>query len=479
MTRWSGLLTDIAPLREYPLFRRLFTGTALSSVGSALTSFAVPLQVYDSTHSPFAVGAIGVVSVVPTLALGLLGGTLLDAVDRRKLVLACTAALAVVSAALAAQAFAALSAIWPLYVLVAVQSGINAVNIPARRTFVPSLLPADSVAAGLALNRLSLQLTMVAGPALAGLITAAAGGHLQACYLIDMVSFGAALYGVAGLPAMAAKPDAARPGPRAVAEGARFIRRSQVLSGAFLADLNAVVFGLPVALFPAINAERFGGRPTTLGLFTAAIGVGGLVSSALTGPVSRVVRQGLVMLVTVTVWGAAFAGFAVARSLWLTLSMLAIAGAADTFTVVFRSAIVQAVTTDELRGRLTATEYVISMGGDSLGRLESGALGSLTSPVIAALSGGLATVAFAGVIGLTLPGFTRYRAGSDRPPRTEPGARAAAPGFGGFPTSPAPAADPAGSPGSDQVGMALWQRRSPGTGGTRRSTGSTFCAPGT
>jgi MFS family permease len=425
MTRKSRLLTDIAPLREHPQFRRLFAGTALSGVGSALTSFAVPLQVYDMTHSPFAVGAIGVVSLVPTLALGLLGGTVLDAVDRRKLVLACSAALAVVSAALAVQAFAGLSAVWPLYILVAAQSGISAVSIPARRTFVPSLLPAGSLAAGLALNRLSIQLTMIVGPALAGVITAAAGGHLQACYLIDAVSFGAALYGVAGLPAMPPQPGAARPGLRAAAAGVRFIRHSQVLAGTFLADLNATVFGLPVALFPAINAERFGGRPTTLGLFTAAIGVGGLVSSALTGPVSRVVRQGLVMLGTVAIWGAAFAGFALARSLWLTLGMLAIAGAADTFTVVFRSTIVQAVTTEALRGRLTATEYVISMGGDSLGRLESGALGSLTTPVIGALSGGLATVVFAGVIGIALPGFARYRAGTESP-ASPPGGESAA-----------------------------------------------------
>ena len=411
MSLLSGWLTDFSPLREYPQFRRLFGGTLLSAIGSALTSFAVPLQVYDLTRSPFAVGAIGLASLVPVLTIGLLGGSVLDAVDRRVLVLACTGALAVTSAVLAAQAFAGLSALWLLYVLAAMQSAISAVNIPARRTLVPSLLPAGSLAAGMALNRLSFQVTMIVGPALAGLVTAAAGGHLQACYLIDVVSFGAALYGVAGLPSMPPQPGAARPGLAAVAEGLRFIRRSQVLAGAFLADLSATVFGLPVALFPAINAERFGGSPATLGLFTTAIGVGGLVSSALTGPVARVVRQGLVMLATVTIWGAAFAGFALSQSLWLTLAMLAVAGAADTFTVVFRSTIVQAVTTDELRGRLTAAEYVVGIGGDSLGGLESGALGSLTSPVISALAGGLATIGLAAVIGLALPGFARYRAG--------------------------------------------------------------------
>ena len=128
------------------------------------------------------------------------------------------------------------------------------------------------------------------------------------------------------------------------------------LLGAFLADLNATVFGLPIALFPAINAERYGGDPRTLGLFTSAIGVGGLVSAALSGPVGRIAAQGRAMLCAVAIWGAAFAGFAIVSTLWLTLVMLAIAGAADTFTVIFRGTIVQQTTPDEFRGRVTAAE---------------------------------------------------------------------------------------------------------------------------
>jgi MFS family permease len=162
-------------------------------------------------------------------------------------------------------------------------------------------------------------------------------------------------------------------------------------------------------LVPAINAERFGGDPRTLGLFTAAVGVGGLVSAALSGPVGRVVRPGRAMLIAVAIWGAAFAGFAVARSLWLTLGLLAVAGAADTFTVVFRGTIVQAVTPEQLRGRVTAADYVVGVGGGQAGNIEAGALGSLTSPTVSALSGGLVTVAGAVVIALALPAFARYR----------------------------------------------------------------------
>jgi MFS family permease len=402
------LLADTTPLRESVAFRRLWAGTTVSSVGGALTSFAVILQVYELTHSPLAVGLLGVAQMVPTLAVGLLGGSVADAVDRRKLVLVTTSCLAAVSAALAAQAFAGLHLVWLLYALVAVQASLVAVDRPARSTFIPSLLPASQLAAGLALDRLSFQIVLTAGPALAGLIAAAPHLGLQMCYLIDAVSFAAALYGVARLPAMRPHGGGIRPSPRTVAEGIGFIRRSKVLAGAFLTDLNATVFGLPLALFPAINAERFGGDPRTLGLFATAIGAGGLVSAAFSGPVGHVSRQGRAMLCAVAVWGAAFAGFAVASSLWLTLTMLAVAGAADTFTVVFRGAIVNTMTPDQLRGRVLAADYVVGAGGPQLGNLEAGALGSLTSPTISALTGGLLTVAGTVVIGLALPAFTRY-----------------------------------------------------------------------
>ncbi len=425
------LLADITPLRESAAFRRLWTGTTLSSVGSALTAFAVMLQVYDLTRSPFAVGAIGVAQVVPTLIVGLLGGPVTDAMDRRKLALITSSGLAAVSAALTVQAFAGLNVLWLLYALVALQASLNAVDRPTRSTFIPGLLQAGQLAAGLTLDRLTFQITLTAGPALAGLIAAAPHLGLRACYLIDAVSFAAALYGIARLPAMRPSGGATRPGPRAVAEGIGFIRRSQVIAGAFLTDLNATVFALPVALFPAINAERFGGDPRTLGLFLTAIGVGGLASAAFSGPLGHITRQGRAMLCTVAVWGGAFAGFAIAPRLWLALSLLAVAGAADAFTVVFRGAIVATVTPDQLRGRVMAADYVIGAGGAQLGNLEAGALGSLTSPVISALSGGLATMVGAVVIGLALPAFTRYRrppdypageerpAGEDRPARED------------------------------------------------------------
>jgi MFS family permease len=406
------LLADLTPLRSSPAFRRLWIGSTASAVGGALTSFAVTLQVYDITRSPAAVGLVGLAILVPLLAVGMLGGTIIDTADKRVLVLVCTCGVMAVSTALTVQAYLHLRWVWLLYVLVAIESGIDAVNSPARRALTPALLPAGELAAGLALQRLTFQITITAGPALAGLIAAAAHLGLAGCYLIDTASFAAALYGTGRLPPMRAAESSRRQSRLAAAgAGLSFIGRTPVLAGAFIADLNAVFFGLPTSLFPAINAARFGGDPRTLGLFTAAIGVGGLVSTVLSGPLRHVSRQGLAMLATVSVWGAGFAVFAVSRSLWLTLLALAVAGAADTFTVVLRGTIVATMTPKEFRGRVMAAEYVVGAGGGQLGSLEAGAVGSLTSPTISALSGGLLTVLGAVAIGAALPAFRRYSRG--------------------------------------------------------------------
>ena len=324
--------------------------------------------------------------------------------------------LAAVSAGLTVAAWAGLLDVWLLYALAAAQAALNAVDRPTRATFTASRRgPPAPRRAGPGPAELPDRAHHRAGGGRESSPRPRASGCAPATCSTRAVA--AALYAVTRLPAIRPEGGLTRPGPRAVAEGMHFIRRSPLLAGAFLADLNATVFGLPVALFPAINAARFGGSPATLGLFTAAIGVGGLASAACSGPVGSVARPGRAMLAAVAVWGAAFAGFAVAPALWLALALLAAAGAADTFTVVFRGAIVQTVTPGPLRGRVLAADYVVGAGGPQLGNVEAGALASLTSPAVSALAGGLITVAGAVVIGLALPVFTRYhRAPADPAP---------------------------------------------------------------
>jgi MFS family permease len=427
------LLPDLGPARDSPAFRRLLAGGLLSSLGSSMTSFAVVLQIWDVSHSSLDVGLLGL-TFVPVLIIGLAGGSIADVVDRRKLALATTAALLAVSAAFAVQAYAGFGQLWLLYLLAMVQAVLQATSAPSRRTFVPRLVPRDQLTAAIALNTLTGRITMLFGPALAGLITGSFG--LRTCYAVDAVSFVASLYATARLPAMPPGPAGPTPGSvsagsvsagsaaagavaakrrpslRATADGLRFIRRRPVLVAAFLADLDAMLLGLPVAIFPALNAAHFGGRPQTLGLLNAAVGVGGLLSAALSGPAARVSRQGRGMLAGTMIWGLAIACFGLTRSLLLALVMLAVAGAADTLTVTFRAFMVRTVTPDEFRGRVSSVEYIIGTGGGPLGNVETGTVASLTTPAFSAISGGIGCFAIAVLIAVLFPAFTRYRAGS-------------------------------------------------------------------
>ena len=411
------LLADLTPLRESPAFRRLWAGSTLSAVGGAMTSFALTLQVWDLTRSTVAVGLVALATLLPLLAVGLFGGALIDAVDTRRLVLGCTSALAAVSALLTVQAWLGLDQVGLLYALAAIQSAFAAVNEPGRRSLTPALLPARQLPPAQALQRISFQVMMIAGPALAGLAAGTPHLGLRACYLIDTVSFGCALYGVGSVPETLTSENSPDHPERtllsSVTAGFSFIGRTPVLAGAFLTDVCATFFGLPTSLFPALNAERFAGDPRTLGLFTAAVGVGGMVTAVLSGPLKHVTRQGAAMLVGAAIWGAAFAVFAVAHSLWLTLLALGVAGAADTITVVARGTIVSIVTPPAFRGRVMAADYVVGAGGPQLGSVEAGAVGSLTTPVISALSGGLLVVAGTAAIALALPAFRRYRMDAD------------------------------------------------------------------
>jgi MFS family permease len=401
------LLADTRPLKELPAYRRLWIGSTVSSAGSAMTAFAVALQVFRITHSSAAVGAIGLFLAVPTIVVGLVGGSVADAVDRRRLVLVTSSGLAAVSVLFAAQAFAGSQQVWLLYLLVGLQSLLASVDGPARRTLTPRIVTAERLPAAMALNQLSFQVVMVVGPALAGLVTASAG--LRWCYALDVVSFAAALYSVARLPALAPLEDIGRPGLAAVVDGIRYIGHNRVLVGAFLADLVAMVLAMPFSLLPAVNADRFGGHAATLGLLAAAPGVGGLVGSTLSGPLGHVARRGRAMLVAVAAWGAAVTVFGLAGGLALTLAALAVAGAADTTSVVLRATLVQQITPDRYRGRVTAADYVVGAGGPQLGNLRAGVVGSLTSPAFSATIGGIAAMLGAGVIALAVPALARHR----------------------------------------------------------------------
>ncbi len=383
-------LVDLRPLRTSAAFRRIWAGSSLTALGQQVTVVAVLFQVWELTGSPVWTGAIGIAHAVPLVVFadrwvaGRLGGpACAGQVDHR-----CPDP---VRARLAWQAVEGLESLAVVLALVAVQAACGALGLPARRTFASRLLPREQVPAGIALQHLSFQGAMLVGPALAGLVIARWG--LTACYLLDAATFVASLYSVIRMPAMPPLGLAHRGGAWAIVDGWRLIAARPVLRGSFATDLVATVLAMPIALFPVINEIRFGGDPETLGLFLSAVAVGGITAGVLSGAVTRARRTGVVQLGAATLWGLALAGFGLTEPLWLALSALAVAGAADTVSVVSRAAMVQLATPDSHRGRVSSVENIIGMAGPHLGNFRGGLVAGVSSASFALVSGGVLAIA--------------------------------------------------------------------------------------
>jgi MFS family permease len=387
----NGALIDLGPLRSVPAFRRLWIGGAFSGLGSQMTLVAVMYQVWQQTHSTVWTGAVGLARALPIVVFGLFAGALVDRTDRRRLYLLTKIGMAACSALLAVQGFFGQLPVIGVLALVAVQSCFVATGGPAARTFLPHLLRDDQLAAGLALNHISFQASMLVGPALGGLMLGWLG--VGGCYLVDAVTFGFAFYGAFGLPALPPDGEPAAPGLRAVGDGLRFLARNRVVRGALLTDLAATALAMPISLFPLINADRFGGDPRTFGLFLTAIAVGGVCASVLSGTFTRMSRPGQVMFFASGLWGVALAAFGLVTNPWVGLGCLVLAGAADTVAVVSRGTVVQLNTPNALLGRVSAAEQIVGQAGPDVGNLRAGVVARVTSGPVALVSGGVLCVA--------------------------------------------------------------------------------------
>jgi MFS family permease len=401
-------LVDVAPLRSSQAFRRLWIGRMCSGFGGQMTLVAVMFQVWQMTHSTVWAGAVGLAQAIPLIAFGLFAGSIIDRVDRRKFYLITTTGQAACSVLLAVQGFFGHLPVLTVLLLVAAQSCFVACSGPASRTFLPRLLPADQLAAGLALNRIAFQAAMLTGPALGGLVLGWLG--VGGCYVIDAITFLLPFYGAFRLPPMRPQGELPRPGLHGVLDGLVFLARNPVVRGALLTDLAATVLSMPISLFPLINAERFGNDPRTLGLFLSAIAVGGVVASAFSGVFTRLARPGLAMLGGSAAWGLALALVGISPNPWIGLAALVLAGAADTVSVVSRGTIVQLHTPDMLRGRVAAAEQIIGQAGPDVGNMRGGLVAGATSGVVALVSGGLLCVTAVALVGATTPALRRFSA---------------------------------------------------------------------
>jgi MFS family permease len=387
-------------------------GNGVSLIGFQLTAVAVPVQIYSITGSSFWVGIVGVVGLVPLIVFGLWGGAIADAVDRRKLLLASSVLVWLGTVALFVQALFRLENVPLLLGLVAVQAAGFAVSSPTRGAIIPRLLPTELVPAANTLNFTVNNVGLVMGPLLA--VAVIGQWSFAAAYAVDALLFSVALYATLRLPPLPPLGKTSPPGLRSVIDGLAFIVTRPVLMLSFVVDIVAMVFAMPRALFPQVADERFGGGNAAGWLF-AAIAIGAVAGGLLSGWIGRVRRQGVALVAAIVVWGLAVAAAGLVGGLWAAVLLLAVAGAADLVSAVYRQTMLQVYAPDEMRGRMQGIFIVVVAGGPRLGDLRAGTTASVAGVTASWVGGGILCAIVVVVVAVCFRSLVRYDAKAPHP----------------------------------------------------------------
>lgn len=390
--------------REYAL---LFWGQLASAVGTQMQIVAISWQVYLLTHSALALGLIGLLQAIPRLLFSLVGGVFADAYDRRKLLLIVEAALALTSATLALCTMAQAVTLPLIGAVVLLAASVSAFEFPARQAIVPMLVPREQMADALSLSMVSVQLTFIVGPTLGGFAILWPG--LAGTYWIDVVSYIAVIGSLALLripgPLVTQRAQA---GIGAMLDGFRFLREHPMILALLSLDFFANFFGSPRALLPFYASDILRVGPQGLGLLLAATSIGALLLTPFTSRVGRFARQGIGVVAAILVWGLCIVLFGfLPGPFWLSLLLLAGAGAADMVSVILRGVVTQLLTPDEMRGRMSAVRAMFVIGGPTLGQFESGVVAGLLSPQASVVSGGIACLVMTVAIAAAVPKLLR------------------------------------------------------------------------
>jgi MFS family permease len=395
---------DTRPLAIRP-YRRLLIGQGTSFIGSMLTQVAVPVQVYSLTHSSLYVGLVGLAGLVPIVVFGLYGGAIADVLDRRTLYLWSSVGTWAITLALLAQTILDVGSVWLILGLVVVQSAMFAISSSTRGAIIPRLVDVDLVPAANTLNFTVGNVGQVIGPLIAGVLVGLTHGFAYA-YGADAVLFTVALYSVLRLPPIPPSDGGTGTlGLRSVVDGLAFIATRPVLIMSFLVDIAAMVLAMPRALFPAVADERFHGA---VGPLYAAIAIGSVIAGLSSGWIGRVHRQGRALVIAVFGWGTAVALSGLAHQLWLVVLLLAVAGAADLVSAVYRQTILQTYAPDQMRGRMQGVFIAVVAGGPRLGDVRAGATAAATSPTFSWVAGGAACAVVVLIAGRMVRSFWRY-----------------------------------------------------------------------
>jgi MFS family permease len=409
---------DITALRTSAAFRRMFAAQLVSNIGTQITLAALLYQVYVvSGRSSLKVGFVGLAEVLPTVVLALLGGAIADAVDRRRLLQVVQVGMFASSASLAWLATLHAPPLWALYALAAVSASFAAVDGPTRSAVIPMLVDAETLASAVQLREVLTQSGRTFGPVIGGVLIASG---LRWAYATDAATFVFALVLFLGLPKLH-PATRTRVSLASIFESVSFTRARPVLAMTFVADLFAMILGMPRAVFPAMARDVFHVGGVGYGLLMAAPAAGALLGLlVLGGLISRVRREGMAVLLSVAVWGCATAAFGIAPRFWLGLVLLAVAGAGDMVSAVFRQLMLLQIVPDELRGRLSAVHIMVVTGGPRIGDLEAGGAAAAVGVRTSVVLGGLGCVAGMGLIAARVPAFARWVGARDGLDAMEP-----------------------------------------------------------
>jgi MFS family permease len=411
--RFRGHGIDLTPLKVSADFRRLFVGQAISEFGTQITFVAVPYQVYVETGSTAMVGLLALTEVAPLVVLPVVGGAIADAVERRRFLMIAQGATAALSAVLAANAFLPDPQVWILFAFSFLWASAYSLSSPAFRAWPPRLLTPDLFTSALALEVVYYQSAALTGPLLAGLLINAYG--VEWAYVLDTASYLAVIAALARMHPSPPTADRISIGWSAIREGLHFLRGKQVLQGTFSIDLIAMIFGIPVALYPAFVLDVLGRSAAALGLLYSAEALGSLLVALFSGRAKHVRRQGLVTIVACACWGLGIIGFGSSSTLWMAVLFLMFASASDMVSGLYRDAILKTVTPDEMRGRMEGVSLAVVGTGPSLGNAEAGLLASLTTVRFSIVSGGILCILGAGILAVLLPRYRRYDAAAPAP----------------------------------------------------------------